>query len=189
MDADGNPTCPADVYRRALRRTPEVWRSLRRPAAICLAGDIAASCGTEPGFVPHHTPRRRLCLHEAGHLLIAYLVRGTPSAIAVFRDAGGICGQFDSVSEARGIWTSAKSDTEQNRDTVAAAPDRVDRLARAIERLFRRRWHRAALHALADRLDTTDFVSATEAELFFEGWFPRSPARVRAMARAKERIA
>ncbi|NLV29659.1 MAG: hypothetical protein GXY47_00770 [Acidobacteria bacterium] len=186
MDADGNPTCPADVYRLALERTPEVWRTLRRPAAILIAGDVAAHSASESGFTPHWSTRQHTSVHEAGHAIIAFLVGGRRSAVAVFENGGGICGPLDSPEAAREAWAKGESDEERNRDTAAAAPDRLDRLAKAIDRLFRRRWYRAALLELANRLHAEDFVNEDEVGSYLEGWFPRSPARIRAMAAAAE---
>lgn len=190
MDGD-NHEALMEIFRSVAESETLGWRALRQIAANHVAGDVALAAAQRRSYARSWSWRRLVAEHEAAHVLVRYLVTGTPAGAALLENGGGVAGGIgDTIEEAEELGTGGLSDGQKVGYIKAVAPTRtaaLDRLPKAVERLLDKSWrHRAALNELAETLHETGFVHENDAFEIIRGWLPNSPAHIRAMAAAAE---
>lgn len=190
MDGD-NHEALMGIFRSVAESETLGWRALRQIAANHVAGDVALAAAQRRSYGRDWSWRRLVAEHEAAHVLVRYLVTGTPAGAALLENGGGVAGGIgDTIEEAEELGTGGLSDGEKLEYIGAVAPTRtaaLDRLPKAVERLLDKSWrHRAALNELAEELYGKGFVHENDAFEIIRGWLPNSPAHIRALAAAAE---
>lgn len=161
------------------------WRYYRLVLVSTFSGDAAQE------VLADYRPRYAAAFHEVGHALARFLTIGFSFDIALC-SFGGLAGRFDSQDQAEAI--GIKRTDSQIREPFEAAldlagvADRAARVRAALVRRFSGLWYRAAISELGHRLVERGYIAGPELDEYFEVMFRRSPARVRAMAQANERI-
>lgn len=80
------------IFRSVAESETLGWRALRQIAANHVAGDVALAAAQRRSYGRDWSWRRLVAEHEAAHVLVRYLVTGTPAGAALLENGGGVAG-------------------------------------------------------------------------------------------------
>jgi len=77
------------IFRSVAESETLGWRALRQIAANHVAGDVALAAAQRRSYGRDWSWRRLVAEHEAAHVLVRYLVTGTPAGAALLERGSG----------------------------------------------------------------------------------------------------